>query len=63
MRVWDKQLNCIAQLELGDAITAVDVASCLVDGRYVIAVGLESGELKVLSNTPGDAIIEEVTTQ
>ncbi|KAI8390089.1 WD40-repeat-containing domain protein [Blakeslea trispora] len=53
LKVWSKQddkWDCVATIKCEEAITAVDFAPVLVNDRYVVAVGLENGQIQLLTS-------------
>ncbi|CAO3634423.1 unnamed protein product [Mucor hiemalis] len=41
---------CVATIKCAEAITAVDFAPVAVNGKYILAVGLENGRIQLLSS-------------
>ncbi|KAF7721057.1 Elongator subunit elp2, partial [Apophysomyces ossiformis] len=57
VKVWSVEQNwaCVATIKCDEAVTAIDCAPILVNGRYIIAVGLENGQIEFLCAAQIDA--------
>ncbi|CAM0135097.1 unnamed protein product [Umbelopsis sp. WA50703] len=58
IKVWQKAVDnnswgCVATIKCAEAITAVDFAPCLINERYVLAAGLEHGQIQLLESQQG----------
>ncbi len=62
MAVWDvaNDFERVHLVEMEEAVTAVAVAPVLVNNRYLVAVGLESGMLKVMLMDPKESYVDSI---
>ncbi|KAI8140023.1 WD40-repeat-containing domain protein [Fennellomyces sp. T-0311] len=54
IKIWTQQgetWGCVATIKCAEALTALEFAPAKLDGRYLLAVGLENGQLQLLSAT------------
>ncbi|GAB5592388.1 Elongator subunit elp2 [Umbelopsis nana] len=56
IKIWQKadtNWTCAATIKCTEAITAVDFAPRLIDDKYVLAAGLENGQIQLLESQKG----------
>ncbi|KAI7885696.1 WD40 repeat-like protein [Lichtheimia hyalospora FSU 10163] len=57
VKIWaqaDGEWKNVATIKFEEAITAVEFAPALMDGRYLLAVGLENGQIKLIAASVQD---------